>query len=124
MFDTDVLIWMSRGERRAAIRIDEEPQREMSIISWMELVNGARSQAEVRSLRKAFASLGFRTLPVNETISASAAALIEAHALGAGLDIPDALIAATAREHGRVLVTGNVKHFRGIAGLEVEAFRR
>jgi predicted nucleic acid-binding protein len=123
MFDTDVLIWLSRGHRGAATRIDAESEREMSIVSWMELVQGAHSQAEVRTSRKALAALGFRLLPVTEAISAAAATLVETHALSGGLDIPDALIAATAREHSRVLVTADVKHFRRIAGLEVEAFR-
>jgi predicted nucleic acid-binding protein len=52
-----------------------------------------------------------------------AASLMEAHALRSGLQVADALIAATARETGETLATGNVRHFRPIAGLRLKTFR-
>jgi predicted nucleic acid-binding protein len=36
--------------------------------------------------------------------------------------LADALIAATAQEHGLTLLTANVKHFSAIENLVVEAF--
>jgi predicted nucleic acid-binding protein len=95
-----------------------------SIVTYMELVQGARSQVEVRGIRRTLQQAGIRMLPLTASIGGGAAALMAAHAGSSGLQIPYALIASTAREHDRVLVTGNVKHFRGIAGLEIEAFRR
>jgi predicted nucleic acid-binding protein len=65
----------------------------------------------------------FRILPVTESISHMAAALMEQHAPGDGLGLADALIAATARDSGLVLATGNFRHFRRIANLELKAFR-
>jgi len=44
------------------------------------------------------------------------ASLMEAHAFSCGLQVADALIAATAREAGEILATGNIRHFRPIAG--------
>ena len=38
-----------------------------------------------------------------------------------GTRIADALIAATALEHGMALVTRNVRHFEGVAGLDLLA---
>lgn len=38
-----------------------------------------------------------------------------------GVRIPDALIAATALEHGLSLVTRNVKHFEHVRGLRLRA---
>ena len=36
--------------------------------------------------------------------------------------LADALIGATAIEHGLTLITGNVRHFGTIGGLSIEAF--
>ena len=45
------------------------------------------------------------------------------HALSQSLPTADALIAATALEHGLPLLTGNVKRFKPVAGLELIAFK-
>ena len=39
-----------------------------------------------------------------------------------GLQMGDALIAATAIEHQLPVLTANVKHFGAVAGLKIEAF--
>jgi len=123
IFDTDVLIWFLRGDRRAAELIESEPDREASIISLMELIQAARSRSEIRIIRQFFRENGVRLLPVNESVSHMAASLMEEHAMGAGLQVADALIAATAREAGSALATGNVRHFHVIPGLELRTFR-
>jgi predicted nucleic acid-binding protein len=89
----------------------------------MELVQGARSLVEVREIRRFLRDNTFRILPLDEAMSHLAASLMEAHALRSGLRVADALIAATARETGEVLVTGNIRHFRRIAGLRLKTFR-
>ncbi len=123
VFDTDVLIWLFRGNSKAVELIESQADRAVSIISLMELVQGARSRAEIKEIRGFFQANGFRIFPLNESISHLAATLTEEHALKDGLQVADALIAATARETGEVLATGNVRHFRPIAGLELKAFR-
>lgn len=45
-----------------------------------------------------------------------------AYALSHGLQLGDALIAATALEYGLPVLTANTKHFGQIEGLQVEAF--
>jgi predicted nucleic acid-binding protein len=52
-----------------------------------------------------------------------AAALVEEHASSAGLQVPDALIAATALERGATLATANARHFRAVPKLQVKTFR-
>ena len=123
MFDTDVLIWASRGSFQAAAWINSDPHRAVSIVSVMEVLQGARSRNDMKSLQQSFRALQFRILPLTESIGHVALALIEEHALAAGLQIPDALIAATAIDAGEVLATSNVRHFRSIRSLEVKAFR-
>ena len=48
--------------------------------------------------------------------------MMEVMTLSHGLQMGDALIAATALEHDIPLLTGNVKHFAPIASLNVEGF--
>ena len=61
-------------------------------------------------------------VPLTEVITQQAIALMESLTLSHGLQMGDALIAATALEHQLTLLTGNVKHFRAIGGLQLEAF--
>jgi predicted nucleic acid-binding protein len=49
--------------------------------------------------------------------------LVEDHALKDGLQMADALIAATARETATILATGNIRHFRSVPTLRLKAFR-
>jgi len=123
IFDTDVLIWFFRGNQAAAELLDGQAERALSIVSMMELYQGARSRQESRAIRQFLQNNNFRVIPINESISHLAATLVEDHALKDGLGVADALIAATARENGTILATGNVKHMRSIAALELKAFR-
>ena len=59
---------------------------------------------------------------LTEVTTQQAIALMESLTLSRGLQMGDALIAATALEHRLTLLTGNVKHFRAISGLQLEAF--
>jgi predicted nucleic acid-binding protein len=122
IFETDVLIWFFRGNPAAAEFLEKQTDREISIVSIMELYQGARTQDEARVIRRFFQENAFRIIPVNEAISHLAVTLIEDHARNHGLQVADALIAATARETASILATGNVKHFRPIPGLELKAF--
>jgi predicted nucleic acid-binding protein len=123
IFDTDVLIWASRGNQRAARAIDAAPDRALGIVSLMELLQVARSKLEVRQIQQSLRQLQFRVLPLSEVIGAAAASLIEQHALAHGIQLADALIAATAMESGLPFCTGNAKHFRPIRGLSCVVFR-
>jgi hypothetical protein len=60
---------------------------------------------------------------LSESISTRAAFLIERHALGDGLQIGDALIAASAIEIAEPVATANHKHYKSIAGLELFRFK-
>ena len=123
IFDTDVLIWATRGNARAAAWIDADAERAVSIVTVMELLQGARSKAEMKILRQAFHAIGFRVYPLTEAVSGSAMGLVEEYALSTGLQVADALIAATAIAAGETLVTTNEKHFRAIRNLTLKTFR-
>jgi predicted nucleic acid-binding protein len=116
IFDTGVPIWFLRGDGGAARLIESQSDRAGSIVSAMELLQGARSRDEIKTIHQFMQQSGIRLVPVNESISHVALSLIEAHAIGEGLRVADALIAATALP----LATGNARHFKAIAGLEVK----
>jgi hypothetical protein len=54
---------------------------------------------------------GLTCLPIEEEIAERAGALMRQFHKSHGIDIPDAIIAATADHHGLKLATLNVKHF-------------
>ena len=89
----------------------------------MELIQGTRSKAEVATIRRFLAGNEWNLVAINESISYIAAALVEDHAHGDGLQVADALIAATAKARGATLATGNIRHFRALPGLLLKAFR-
>ena len=61
-------------------------------------------------------------MPLTEVTTQEAIALMESLTLGHGLQMGDALIAATALQHRLTLLTVNVKHSWAVSGLQLEAF--
>lgn len=59
----------------------------------------------------------FRELPVDRAVAERAGRVAREF----GTRLPDALIAATALEHGLGLVTRNVRHFESIRGLRLRS---
>jgi len=123
IFDSDVLIWFSRNDPHAVALVNSTPDRAVSIVSLMEILQGVKSKAEMRTTKQFFQELHFRVLPLTEAIGHLAAGLIEEHSLVCGLRLEDALIAATAREAGETLATGSLKHFRRISNLDLKPLR-
>ena len=116
IFDTDILIWFHRGDDEAGRAIVTTPveERFTSIITYLELIQGVRSKAELKNLQYVITGAGFNILPVNEDISRLARNYMEDYKFISGLGIFDAIIAATASYHGRTLFTGNFKHFKDL----------
>ncbi len=81
-----------------------------------------RNKAELMVVKKMLDKRSARLLPVTEAITLRATELMESLTLSHGLQMSDALIAATALDHGLPVLTANVKHFRVADGLRVEAF--
>lgn len=123
LVDTDVLIWYLRGNVHALRRLDQLAKPSLSVVSYMELVQGVRDKRELDVLKKMLAGRAATLLPVTEPISRRAVALMETMSLSHGLQWADAMVAATAQEHQLALLTGNTRHFAEVAGLTVEVFR-
>ncbi len=81
LFDTDVIIWALRGNVRAAAAIDRADSLQISIVSYMELIRGARDKRELHTTKKTIANLDFQILALSENIGHRASIYLEEYAL-------------------------------------------
>ncbi len=123
MYDTDILIWLQRGNEKAAGLIEKDAEKCLSIQSYMELLQGAKNKAEQKFIRDFIYSFDFSILPLAENIGHRALIYVEEYSLSSGMRSADAIIAASAIEYNVPLVSGNTKHFRAVKELRLKAFR-
>ncbi len=123
MIDSDILIWYMRGNQKANKVIENLNGFFISVVTYMELVQGMRNKQELTLLRSALRKWDAKILFINEDISAKAMFLVEQHYLSSFLVLADALIASTAITNGVVLLTGNTKHYKIIKNLNLKSFR-
>ena len=123
IFDTDVFIWMQRGNRRAAALVDATPERFLSVQSYMELLQCAQDKKQQRLVKQFLADLSFTVLPLTENSGHRALIYIEEYGISSGLRAGDALIAATAVENNLSLASGNARHFRALHDLVLRVFK-
>ena len=81
IFDTDVLIWFFRGNQRAAEAIDESPARAISLVTFIELLQGAKSKNEAHQIKRFLNDFGFETLPLPEKVGCRASVCAEEYGL-------------------------------------------
>ena len=105
ILDTNILIDFLGGidEARTEIGLYEEPA--ISLISWMEVLAGARDDREEAMLRSFLTR--FDIQPVTTAVAEEAVKLRRR----AGIRLPDAIIWGTARVHGCILVSRNTRDF-------------
>lgn len=123
LFDTDILIWVERGNKKAIQLVDETQVRAISVQTYLELLQGARTQQEQLYIKEFLTELDFEMLPLTENIGHRATIYIEKYALSNGLRAGDAIIAATAGENNCVLVSANRKHYQPIKEIRTKLFR-
>lgn len=122
LIDTDVLIWYLKGNENARKIIQENPDFSIPVVTYMELVQGMRNQAELNILKKSLRKWNVPIIYISEAISAKAMFYVEQHYLSHSVQLADALIGATAEEHGLKLLTGNVKHYKPLKGVKTVRF--
>ena len=123
IFDTDIFIWIQRGNARAAQLVENEDERFLSLQTYLELLQCAENRRQHEQTKFFLKDFNFDTLPLTENIGHRAAVYIEEYALSHGLRAGDAIVAATAAEHGLTLCTGNAKHFNPIRELKLKIFK-
>ncbi len=123
IFDTDILIWVQRGNEKAAKLIEKAEGRHLSIQSYMELLQGAKNKTHHKYVKDFISEFEFSVLPFTENIGHRALIYVEEYALSSNMRAGDAIIAATAVENNMTLVSSNVKHFKVVNELQYKAFR-
>lgn len=122
IFDTDILIWVQRGNTKAANLIEKAQERKISIQTYMELLQNPQSRMQIEFTKNFLDVFYFEVLPLTENIGHRAAIYIEEYSLKTGIRAGDAIIAATATENHLQLVSGNKKHYKNITDLKLKIF--
>jgi len=118
--DTNILIEVFKGNSLIISIVQglEPNSLALSAITEMELYYGALNKLELQRIKKNLRH--FNICHITTAISTSATTLIEKYSKSHNLQIPDALIAATAMENGgSELMTLNTKDFQYIDGLRL-----
>ncbi|MCR4373303.1 MAG: PIN domain-containing protein [Acidobacteria bacterium] len=105
VFDTNILIDYLIGREQARKELDRYPRRAISIITWMELQIGSRSEAEADVIDLFLRE--FRVIDITRPLARRAIEIRRR----TRVRLPDAIIWATAQMDSAVLVTRNTKDF-------------
>ena len=117
LIDTNVLVDYLRRREPALRFLDQLAGKpSTSIICVAELFAGAASQRE--ELRINTLLDGMHVIAATSDIARRAGALVRVFRGSHNIGLADALIAATAEQHGLQLATLNVKHFPMLKGLK------
>jgi tRNA(fMet)-specific endonuclease VapC len=117
--DTDVIIEILKGNEKIIKTIESIGLENIAIssITVMELYFGALNKNELDKIKKHLKALNI--VHFDNDVSELAVSMIESYSKSHGLQIPDAIIAATALLSELKLLTLNLKDFRYIDGLKL-----
>ena len=118
--DTNIIIEALKGDDKT-IKIIERIGLEniaISSVTVMELYFGAFNKRELNKIKKHLKALNL--VHFDNNVSELAVRLIESYSKSHGLQIPDAIIAATALSLEIKLFTLNLRDFRYIDGLKLQ----
>ena len=105
IIDSDILIDYLQGLEQAKSELSKYKKREISIISWMEVMAGAEDKVEEAACSEFLATFTIHNIDIQ--VAQEAVELRKAHKIR----LPDAIIWATARVNGYIIVTRNSKDF-------------
>ena len=104
LFDSNILIDYLNGIAAAKNEFRHYESRAISVVTWMEVMVGGKLDDD-EITRKFLAS--FEVIAVTESVAERAVKLRREQRM----KLPDAIILASAFEHGLLLVTRNSKDF-------------
>lgn len=112
LFDTNILIDLFSGRVEARNALEAyPPQNAISLITWMEVMVGAKKYHQEHRTRLALSA--FNVIGISQDIAEQSVNLRQEYRM----KLPDAIILATAHIHRLELVTRNTKDFAGIPGV-------
>ena len=110
LFDTCIIIDLLRGHTAATAYVKAlDSQPSLSVLTATELIAGCRNENERNRINQILATSVM--LAVDLETALSAGRHMQIFGKSHRLDPIDALIAATAGQHGLPLATHNLKHF-------------
>jgi predicted nucleic acid-binding protein len=121
--DTDVLIWYSRGFQKAIDFIHSLDRFNISVVTYIEIIQGVRNKKELNAFKKALGVLRAQVIQIDEFISTKAMFYVEQYALSHSMELADALIGASSVTKQIPLVTGNEKHYKHLPEIEIQKFQ-
>ncbi len=95
----------------------------ISVVSYIELVQGMRNKQELIYLRRALRVWNAKIAYITEDISAKAMFYVEQYYLSHSLPLADALISATAVANGFDVLTANAKNYRFLKDISLKEFK-
>jgi len=122
IIDTDVLIWELRGNPRARDVIHDHIPFGISVVTYIEIVQGMRNKKELNSFIKQLTKWDAAIIQISQDISTRAMIYIEAYFLSHSMELADALIAATCINGSELLLTANEKHYKHIPNIQIKKF--
>jgi predicted nucleic acid-binding protein len=117
LIDSDVLIWYIRGNKNAKNAINNNMPFKISVINYMEVIQGMKDKNELKSFQKYLKKWATEIIQINESISTRAMFLVEDYFLSYSLEWGDAIIASTVLENQETVLTGNDKHYKFIPNI-------
>ncbi len=123
VIDTDVLIYYMKGNEKAQRAFENSKDFFISVVTYMELVQGMRNKNELNNFRRALHGWKSEILYISEEISVKAMFFVEQHYLSHSIQLADALIGATAIGYGLPILTGNDKHYKIFKDIQIKKFR-
>lgn len=122
IIDTDVLIWYLRGNETSKKTVEENIPFSISVVTYMELVQGMINKTEMKKFQKQLRSWNVNIIQIDKEISARAMFYVQEYALSHSMMLADGLIAATAVQYGEILLTANDKHYKYLPTIELKKF--
>lgn len=122
ILDTDVLIWHLRGNEKAKNLIYRSIPFSISVVTYIELVEGMRDKKEMNSLIRQLSAWDVDIIQIDHDISTRAMIYVEQYHHVGGIELADALIAATCVDKSEILITGNAKHYKCIPAIQIKRF--
>ena len=120
--DTDVFIWYSRGYQEAIDLIHGLDRFSLSVVTYIEIIQGVRNRKELNAFRKALGVLNAQVIQIDELISTKAMFYVEQYTLSHSMELADALIGASTVIKQLTLITGNEKHYGHLPEIKTQEF--
>jgi hypothetical protein len=105
LFDSNILIDYLNGRDEAATELARYRDKMISVVTWMEVLVGARSDEEEEVIELFLRD--FAVVPLTRPVARGAVDIRQAHRLR----LPDAIVWSSARSESALLVTRNTRDF-------------